>query len=121
MSRYYSMTIAIIGANSEQIKAVKQAAKAVWPFDDWFLDIDNRLTASADASLCGGETEEEFAERLAKAIWAANGDYCQVEVNATYLETLPYESYCFDEEDYGRLAEASGGGTPAKEDTPDGQ
>ena len=100
MGRYYNMAVTIAGANSEQIEAVKQAAKAVWPFDEWFLDIDGRLTASADASLCGGETEEEFAQRLATAIWAANGDYCQVEVNATYLDQQPYETYCFDEDDY---------------------
>ncbi len=89
--------------------AVKQAAETEGTFDDWFLDDDSVLTASADDRLCGGETEEEFAQRLAKAIWAANGDYCRVEVNATYLDQLPYETHCLDEDDYRRLVAPPGG------------
>ena len=103
MSRYYSMAVTIIGANLEQIEAVKQAAEAVWPFDDWFLDIEDRLVASANDHLCAGRSEEELAQDLAKAIWAANGGYCPVEVAATYLEDLPYETYCFDEDNYREL------------------
>ena len=103
MSRYYNMAVTITCAARERIDAVKQAAEAEWAFDDWFLDDDGVLTASADGSLCGGETEEEFAARLAKAIWTANGAYCGVEVHATYLDQMPYETHCFDEDDYRRL------------------
>ena len=102
MSRYYSMHVTITGAAPERIEAVKEAAKAEWEFDDWH-ESDGVLTACREDRLCGGETEEQFARRLAKAIWAANAGSCQVELAATYLEELPYEEYSFDEEDYHRL------------------
>ena len=103
MSRYYGMSVRITGADPGRVDAIKQAAEAQWPFEDWFLDGEGVLTASAEDRLCGGETEEEFARRLAKAIWAAHGSFCQVEINATYLEDLPCETYCFDQDDYHRL------------------
>ncbi len=68
MSRYYTMAVTITGAGRDRVDAVKQAAEAEWPFGEWFLD-DGVLTASADDRLCGGESEEQFAERLAKEIW----------------------------------------------------
>ncbi len=107
MSRYYSMFVRIRDFRAERLDAVKQAAEAEWSFDDWFLDDDGVLTASADSNLCGGETEEEFAERLTKAIWAANGSFCGVEVNATYLEDLPCETHCLDEDDYDQFLSAT--------------
>lgn len=113
MSRNYSMTVTITGAARERVDAVKLAAAAEWPFDDGFLDDDGVLTASADDRLGGGETEEEFAERLAKAIWTANGDYCQVEIHATYLEDLPCETHYLDEDDYRRLVASPEGGPSA--------
>ena len=65
------------------------------------------MQASAQHSLCGGETEEEFTERLSVAIWRANGGFCEVVVNATYLEELPYEIHALDQADYDRLIQAS--------------
>ena len=44
------------------------------------------LRASAQDWLAGGESEEQFTERLSVAIWRANGAYCEVSVDATYLE-----------------------------------
>ena len=53
--------------------------------------------------LCGGETDQQFAERLTRAIWIANGGSCEIEVNATYLEDLPHEDFSFDESDYEQI------------------
>ncbi len=39
------------------------------------------------------------------AIWKANGAYCEVSVDATYMESLPYETHSLDEDDYKRLME----------------
>ena len=119
MSRYYSMFIRIIGVAPERIEAVKRAAENEWSFDSWH-EHDGTLTASGEDNLCSGETEDEFAERLAKEVWAVSGGYCDVEVMATYLENLPCETYAFDEEEYGRLAEASDGRSLTEEDIPDG-
>ena len=41
------------------------------------------------------------------AIWRANGGFCEVVVNATYLEELPYEIHALDEADYARLIQAA--------------
>lgn len=102
MSLYYSMHVKITHAAPERIEALKEAAQAEWGFDDW-SEFKGVLTASGEDRLCGGETDEEFARRLAKAIWTANDGFCQVELAATYLEKLPYEEYSFDEQDYHRL------------------
>lgn len=65
------------------------------------------MTLSGDGQLCGGESEDEFAERITKAIWQANGQFCSVEVCATYLEDLPCEQYQLDRDDYDRLRKAA--------------
>ncbi|GAG77948.1 unnamed protein product, partial [marine sediment metagenome] len=51
----------------------------------------------------GGETEEEFSVRIAKAIWKANNGPCAIDVIATYLETAPTETYTFSVDDYARI------------------
>jgi hypothetical protein len=106
MSRYYNMAVRIGGFDQQRTDRIKDAVCDEWEFDNWNFHAGN-LTASADGKLCGGETEEAFAERLAKAVWAANGGYCEVEVNATYLEELPCETHCLDEDDYARLLSAT--------------
>jgi hypothetical protein len=104
MSRSYDMTIIVRGVNPERLEAVQEAAESCWDFDDWFqLASKDGQQASGYGSLCGGETEDEFADRLAKEIWAANGGFCEVEVRALCLENLPYGSYSFDEDDFAQV------------------
>ena len=102
MSRYYNMFVMVIGAKPDRLDAIEDAASDQWEFEDWD-NFQGTLTCSADGQLCGGETERDFAERLAKAIWTANGGPCEVEVRATYLEDPPQEEYSFDESDYERI------------------
>jgi hypothetical protein len=102
MSRAYSMTVTIDKYNKKKEAAITSAAGEEWPFEDW-TGYDGKLVCAAEAQLCGGESEEEFAERLAKAIWRANGKFCEVEVNATYLDDLPYEIHTMDEGVYDLL------------------
>ncbi len=66
------------------------------------------MRASSDGVLTGGESEEEFAERVARAVVKANGGPCEVEITATYLEDIPTETYSFARGDYQRLAEQRG-------------
>lgn len=102
MSRLYNMRVEISGFSAAHVQEIKTAAENEWPFQDWF-EHAGELTSSADSSLCGGETEGEFTDRLAKAVWNANGGFCFVTVSATYLEDLPYEVHSRDEIDYERL------------------
>jgi len=102
MSRAYQMMVEIEKFDAEKGEAIKSAAEEEWDFEDWYSR-DGRLISSGQSSLCGGETEEDFAGRLARAIWKANGKYCEVTVNATYLEEIPYETHSPSEETYERL------------------
>ena len=106
MSRYFSMFVRISGANPNRTEAVQQAAEGEWPFDDWY-ESDSVLTSGGDGQLGGGESDDEFSQRLAKAIWAANVGFCEVEVSSTYLDDLPCETFGFDQSDYDRLAAPS--------------
>jgi hypothetical protein len=121
MSRWYGMQVRIAGFPSVAIDRIKEAAEGEWTFEDWGGDAQTgTLSSYAESQLCGGEDEGEFTERLALAIWQAAGAYCEVTVNATYLEDLPCESYSLDEDDYERLmasqASASSTGDPSDED-----
>ena len=102
MSRYYEMGVEILGHDPEKENQIKKAAENEWPFADWWSG-EGHMRASAQDWLAGGESEEQFTERLSVAIWRANGAFCEVVVNATYLEELPYETHTLDEEDYARL------------------
>jgi hypothetical protein len=90
----------------EKTEEIKAACNREWAFEDW---VDPRpgnvyLRSTADGSLCGGESEEEFSDRIAITIWKANGKYCEVMVSAIYMEELPFENHVRDENDYDRLA-----------------
>jgi hypothetical protein len=102
MSRSYGMTITIKDARPEHHETIRTAIEEAWAVDDWLVTGDEILVMG-DSSLGGGETEEEFADRVSAAIWRENEGFCLVVVNAVYMEVLPYESYCRDEDDYARL------------------
>ncbi len=106
MSRFYEMSVEVSGHDPAKVPEIQAAAEKEWPFDDWWLSGDEgeaEMRASAQNSLCGGESEEQFTERLSVAIWRANGSYCYVSVDATYLENRPYETHSLDEADYARM------------------
>ena len=107
MSRYYEMDVEILGHAPEKEDQIKMAAEEEWPFRDWWSTGEGDIHASAQSTLGGGESEEQFTERLSVAIWRANGSFCEVMVNATYLEDLPFETHTLDESDYARLIEAN--------------
>jgi len=107
MSRLYGMQIKINGYHPEKKDEIIEACTQEWDFDDMFetpikAQPDNppELTGSAEGYLTGGESEDEFARRLTRAIWGANGEYCRVEILAAYLECIPSECYILDEDDY---------------------
>jgi hypothetical protein len=120
MSRWYGMNVTISGFVPERIEAIKRAASEEWEFADWSDGDTGEVASYAEDHLCGGETEEEFTVRLTHAVWQANGAYCDVSVNATYLEELPYEVHALDEDDYDRWREDSehAGETRAEEEVP---
>ena len=117
MSRFYDMTVEVSGHDSAKVSEIQAAAENEWPFDDWWSSDNGDMQASAKDSLCGGETEEQFTERLAVAIWHANGGFCEVVVSATFLEELPYEIHTLDQADYERLIQPNTGETKHEDHT----
>ena len=102
MSRAYEMAIEVTGIARGRKKQVKKAVRSQWNVEatggkgrDAFM--------AGEGSLCGGESETEFSERLARSVWQANGDYCEVLVRATSLEELPYETHYFGRGDYKKM------------------
>ena len=82
MSRPYDMCVEITGVRPERREQVIAACCEEWSFApedfDDVLPSDReaqKLTARAEGALCGGETEEEFADRIARAVWEANAGY----------------------------------------------
>ena len=106
MSRYYEMMITISDMAPDRKDAVEAAARAEWDFGDCY-EGEGCMTLSGNGQLGGGESEDEFAQRITRAIWQANGQFCSVEVCATYLESLPCETYQLDKSDYDRLLAAA--------------
>lgn len=111
MSRLYGMNIEISGFDPEKKNAIMETANEDWPnfSDDWFdsgkvtTNQAPTLSSYGEDDLCGGESEEEFTERISRAIWKANGGFCRVVIRATYLEDLPCEHHELDEDDYDRI------------------
>ena len=97
----YNMAVTLIDVKCENVDRVKEAANAEWPWSlsDWYKR-SNLTYAIADGHFDDSETIDEFAQRLAKAIWIANGGYCAIDVVATELVERPYEMHSFDESDY---------------------
>ncbi len=111
MSRYYEMMITVNDPVPDRKDAIEEAARAEWDLGDCY-EGDGAITLSGNGRLCGGETEDEFAERIAQAIWQANGQFCAVEVSATDLENAPCEIYQLGKNDYDRLYAATPDTTP---------
>ena len=108
MIRSYRMTVGIQGFDPRKSNIIKRAAEKEWVFFfNWHECQRRHLFSTSEGYLPGGETEDAFARRLAKAIWAANGGYCEVEVVAVCLENLPSEKYSFREDDYTQLESAA--------------
>ena len=107
MSRYYSMVVKITNYDQEREDDINGALCEEWPFHTTILgntDDGRRIFRNGDSNLRRGESEEEFAARVARAVHNANRGPCTLEVNATCLEYLPCETYSFSNpEDFEEL------------------
>jgi hypothetical protein len=101
MSRSYEMTITISNFKPAKKKAIIEACRNDWEFEDENCGEESgTLTCFGQSFLGGGETEEEFADHIAGEIWEANGEFCNVLVTSTYLEDLPSEEHECGLQDY---------------------
>lgn len=108
MSRYYEMYIQVDDIPEDKVSEIIQSLQ-----EEWFSAIDIQsltkkktdtsaylLSYFQEGSLCGGETEEEFVDRITYVAWNTCKCFVPVEIRATCLDNLPYEDYELDEEDY---------------------
>lgn len=105
MSRFYEMAIDVFGIAQGKNKKIHHAVEKEWTIEHFDFR-KGSATFVGQGNLSGGESEDEFAERVAHSIWKANGAYCKVQVKATYLEELPFEIHSFDRKDYERFRRA---------------
>ncbi len=98
MSRLYNMNILVTGIPPKQYDHVAEIIAEEWNCDDQQVE-GKTLIVSAQSSLAGGETEEEFAARVAQAIWEEHG-FCTVEVQAMCLDQLPVEYHYQEKEEF---------------------
>lgn len=131
MSRAYNaqITLTLTESQLKRRAEIEAAAQELWAFDSFdYYDVASNpsgvtatssdiistesptveksfeLTSYGEDSLCGGESEEEFVDRLSKELWkAADVGYFPVEVRMTYLEELPYEEHVRERGDYDEL------------------
>jgi len=119
MSRFYKMGFTITGYNKEKEIDIIEAISLIWDIDtdNCYIDSSNQRAVDiinnknnlnlpctycfvdGEGNLCGGESEDEFAERASLLIWETNGGFCGVMITATYLEDSPYEQYEYRDHD----------------------
>lgn len=113
MSRLYQMDVIVKNTgdlNSHEKQDLVSALSKEWPFsfDEFCRDEGDLVPAfvhlylygEGEGTLCGGESEEEFATSIAHAAWNAVGKYLPIEVSATLLEQLPCNCYNMEESHY---------------------
>ena len=85
MSGFYEMAINASGIAKGKDKKIHHAVEKEWSLE-LFDFRKGDASFVGQGNLSGGESEDEFAERVAHSIWKANGAYCKGQVKATYLE-----------------------------------
>ena len=112
MSRLYEMKVELPRINPLKEDAILGECCSEWYFQraDFYVDPSARpnrlLTCTAPGFMRVGESEDEFVKRLTNAIWKANGAYCRVIIQTTYLESVPpNETHELGVEDYKMFKE----------------
>jgi hypothetical protein len=92
------MLLTIKGLTEKENSTVEMVLEPLWKWES--LGDEECLTLGGISYLCGGESEEHFFQRCCEAVWGELGKYVEVEIDATYMEELPYETYISDEDEY---------------------
>lgn len=107
MARCYGMDVLVEVIPENKWLYVKKALEDAWfgklaqdAFETNTYDGSHYFQQYQEGVLCGGESVEEFVDRLTYAIWDACECYVPVIIRATYLDDLPSEEHELNEEDY---------------------
>lgn len=91
MSRRYEMDLSVKGYTGAA-DALHDALQEIFDFDLTFATAD-LIAFGGTGCLYGGESEEEFLERVSTAVWETNGGYCEVTLETACLEYVPRETH----------------------------
>ena len=106
MSRAYEADVTIAKIKREDIPRASEVIASEWvaPHEEPYINerSDRRAVSffNLRSSLCGGESEDEFAIRLTHALWKELGYFVGVEICMTCLEYIPCESYTYDKGEF---------------------
>jgi hypothetical protein len=110
MSRAYRMEITVGDGDEEgglltsiEIHSLGDTIQEMWDVEEESPVCHGVQAYYGENALFGGESEEDFSDRVSLAVWESLGRYIPVEIAATCLEHIPSESHFRDEEDYKRL------------------
>ena len=102
MSRAYREAIEVRDYSHDRVDIIIETVENNWDVEEIHgaeRVPGEELVFWGDETLCGGESEEEWATRISKEIIKANGSKpCTIHVHMTYLEELPYETYSIEPE-----------------------
>ncbi len=102
MSEIFGVKIEADGLNEGRLAQIREALCNEWDIEEDEIHFTPRPKYAADmlavtaGGPCSMETEGEFCERIAAAIWKANGRYCPVRVSIEEAANV----YAFTERDY---------------------
>lgn len=105
MSEYFGVKIEVDGINEARIERIRDAVCKEWEFEeDEICFSPSRLRLARMLAISMGvpggmETQREFAERMAAAVWNPNGGYCEVKVSIEDAANV----CVFGEHDYRRI------------------
>jgi len=99
MSQFYAMEMIVKkeDLSQEEFEKISEVYAEEWAEDAFKGDLsqnneDGAIVFSAEATLCGGESEEEAHNRIRDAVKEVMPG-CSVITRWTYLEELPYDEY----------------------------
>ena len=112
MSRLYGMTLSVKNHDHKKRNAILKEACTEWNFDTDVICVfkkdtpkENIFMEEAVNNLCGGESEDEFAERISKSVMRANKGPCNVTVHTVCYENIPRETFDHNEELWEEMQE----------------
>ena len=111
MSRSYRESVDVSNYEHKNREDIIDAIEAIFEVEDIYGregPPGTSITFSMEESLSGGESEDEWAAKAARAVIKANDNKpCTIQVQMTYMEELPTETYNFyqDEEKVAEIIE----------------
>ena len=103
MNRSYDMQVTIRRFDPQRQQNIEDICCFEFPFESLEIqpfDEESTMIGTTVGDLSCGLSEEQFSERLTKAIWSANEQYCPVTVRLLYLNALPYNAYELGKDDF---------------------